>query len=784
MDVRFWGTRGSIASPGLQTTRYGGNTPCVEVRADDGTLIVLDCGTGIRSLGLHLLGTVPRPMRIHLFIGHTHWDHIQGFPFFTPAFLPDTELNIYAPAGFQRSLEDALAGQMQYSYFPVKLRDLRSRIHFTELEEGFFRVGEVFVETQYLNHTAPNFAYRIVSGAATLAYAADHEPFWKSAGAAFHHPGDQHHIAFLERADLVIHDAQYVEEEYETRLGWGHSTIEYATDVALAAGAARLALFHHDPSRDDAAVASLEARARARVAARGGTLEVFAAAEGQEIELHGNGHASAVVALSALKSRPIAGRRVLLVSADEGQASAIGQALAEDGLVLLNLLGQRAALHQVRDLAPDLVIVDAQLSDGDGAALIRPLRSRLERPDLPVLLLTGTPDAAAALRSADAGATDCLARPVSAPTLRTRVRAWLARSSVAAGVSADRSAQPAGSPPDHSSCDADARKDQTDAIAQRVNILASVPLFRPLGRDQLEFLATRATEQVYQAGQSVIQQNDPADSLLVVLSGRVRITEATPDIPQVGLILGELGQGEIIGELGILSDQPRTATVVATEPTHCLVLPRQEFLQVLQGSSDLAIALLRVLSRRLADADRLLARYAPDPVTGLASRRAFYDQYRALAAGARRRRTSVLLLLLDVVNLKTINDRFGYAAGDEVLRTVADALKEVTRSTDLVARYGGDEFVVLLADVGPKVAELVAARVERRLSEIIPRRGLTAAVQCSIGMAFSLTPPDTVDTLLREADQDMLRKKGEQPRPPDQADGRPTRTRRSHQVRA
>jgi len=141
MHVRFWGTRGSIPAPGPRTAKYGGNTPCVELRTKDGTLIILDCGTGVRPLGLHLLKSSPLPLRINLLIGHTHWDHIQGFPFFNPAFLPDTELNIYAPLGFQRSVEEVLAGQMQYSYFPVTLRDLRSRMHFTELEEGCFRLG-------------------------------------------------------------------------------------------------------------------------------------------------------------------------------------------------------------------------------------------------------------------------------------------------------------------------------------------------------------------------------------------------------------------------------------------------------------------------------------------------------------------------------------------------------------------------------------------------------------------------------------------------------------------
>ena len=191
MYVRFWGTRGSIAAPGRETSRFGGNTSCVELRASDGTVIVLDCGTGARELGLHLLEHGPRPLRVHLLIGHTHWDHIQGFPFFAPAFMPGVEVNIHAPLGFQKSLGDAMAGQMESAYFPVKLKELRSRIHFTELDEGFFRVGDVLVETQYVNHTAPTIAYRLTNGATTVAYVTDHEPFWIPGGQGFLHPGDQ-----------------------------------------------------------------------------------------------------------------------------------------------------------------------------------------------------------------------------------------------------------------------------------------------------------------------------------------------------------------------------------------------------------------------------------------------------------------------------------------------------------------------------------------------------------------------------------------------------------------
>src|SRR5207245_11129633 len=136
------------------------------------------------------LHSVAHALRVQLVIGPTHSGHIQGFPFFSPAFHPNTELNIYAHSGFHRRVEDDLAGQMQYSYFPVRLHDLRSRIHFTELNEGFFRIGEALVQTQHLNHTAPTLAFRISSHETTLAYVTDHEPYWKMTGREVQHPGD------------------------------------------------------------------------------------------------------------------------------------------------------------------------------------------------------------------------------------------------------------------------------------------------------------------------------------------------------------------------------------------------------------------------------------------------------------------------------------------------------------------------------------------------------------------------------------------------------------------
>ena len=746
MQVRFWGTRGSIAAPGPNTARFGGNTSCVEVRASDGTVIILDCGTGARELGLHLAQTMPQPIRLHLFIGHTHWDHIQGFPFFVPAFLPGSELNIYAPLGFQRGLEEAMAGQMEYSYFPVKMRDLRSRIHFTELDEGFFRVGGVLVETQFLNHTAPTIAYRMTSDGATIAYATDHEPFWNASGRVSQHPGDERHIAFLKGANLVIHDAQYTDAEYRDKVGWGHSSIEYAVDVALAAGVERLVLFHHDPAHDDTTMERMEVMARDHVGRRGQALDVLAAREGLELEVRGSSAAPDMSEASALQHRPIVGGRVLLVSANEPEVAEIEEVLSDDGLVFLRESDLRAALSRGPELLPDIAIIDRELLDGDDDSILDVLRDRLGRRNFPIVVLADSSIPSDAVYRGEASWTDYLPKPFSPPMLRTRVRAWLARTLLVFD------------PVERAALRGERVTGSDDSRARCASLLAALPLFRPLTPEQRDLLLDSATEQTFTAGHVLIRESDPPDRLFVILSGRVRVLEVASDSP-VELIVGELGVGEILGELSVLRNQPRSATVVAIERTHCLVIPQTEFLRVLQSSAELAVSLLRMLAGRLYETDRRLSRFAPDPVTGLSGRRAFHDQYRRLAAVARRRKTGALLLVVDVLQLRAINDRFGYGVGDDVLRTVADALVEATRTTDLIVRHGGDEFVVFFPDASVGDSDIVIARVSDKIKGLSSKRGIPVAIACNFGVAYAQAPPESAEDFLREADQDMLRRK-------------------------
>ena len=292
LTTTFWGTRGSIASPGPETVRYGGNTACVEVRAGDHVLI-FDAGTGIRPLGVSLLKEFEdRQLTVHLFISHTHWDHIQGFPFFVPAYRPTTTINVYGAPGQGKSLEKVLRGQMEADYFPVGLGDLAATIDVHEFRGQPIDIGDVRVDAAYINHPAMNLAYRVTAENRRIVYATDHEPYAHTLDHVAHRGEDGRHfgerldkalIEFSTGADLYIGDAQYTDEEYAARIGWGHSPLSATVDLALAASVRTLAMFHHDPMHADDVVEEMERTARRLVAARGGTMECFAAAERQTV---------------------------------------------------------------------------------------------------------------------------------------------------------------------------------------------------------------------------------------------------------------------------------------------------------------------------------------------------------------------------------------------------------------------------------------------------------------------------------------------------------------------
>jgi len=296
--VRFWGVRGSLPTPGPTTVHYGGNTACVEVRAD-GQLIILDAGTGLRGLGLSLAAEYPDvPLSMTLLISHTHWDHIQGFPFFDPAYNPRNKLRILGYEGAQAGLLTVLSSQMESPYFPVGLREMPSHIAVEELKDARFHIGPVEVKSIFLNHPGVCVGYRINSTCGSIAYLPDHEPYQRYkyhtahpefAGTteflAYGQRMDQRMADFVRDADVLILDAQYDLGEYQARVGWGHGCVDDAVALATQGNVKRLFLFHHDPSHNDEKITRMVEWGRSFVATLKESLRVDAAREGLEVVL-------------------------------------------------------------------------------------------------------------------------------------------------------------------------------------------------------------------------------------------------------------------------------------------------------------------------------------------------------------------------------------------------------------------------------------------------------------------------------------------------------------------
>lgn len=440
MRIHFWGTRGSIARPSPGTLRHGGNTACVEVIADDGTWVVLDCGTGAYELSRDLRARGPLPPLGHLLIGHAHWDHIQGFPFFEPLYDARSEWSVYAAGDGSGHLKRILSEQMSPEHHPIALGDLTASVHFRVLTEGTFRVGGIRVTAQYLHHSALTLGYRLEADGASLVYATDHEPHvvplhCGPPGSLPVHPEDRRHVAFLAGADLVVHDSQYTLAEYPSRRGWGHTPVECAVDYAIAGAARRLALFHHDPDRDDTAVDELVTLARTRAAATGAPLEIFAAAEGQDLELRGRCAEESQRASgtgSALLTPAVASARTILLAQDDAAlALRLEAVLREDGLRLVKVTGLAEALDAARATPPSLLLLDLDVPRRELLAACRTLRSdgdpRLR--EMPVLLVADSAPSERELQQAfEAGVTDYLSRPIKPTLARSRIRGWLMRS--------------------------------------------------------------------------------------------------------------------------------------------------------------------------------------------------------------------------------------------------------------------------------------------------------------------------------------------------------------------
>ena len=296
LQVRFWGVRGSIPCPGPATARYGGNTSCIQVLGDN-EVIILDGGTGLRELGLKL-SAEKRPLRIHLLLSHTHWDHIQGFPFFTPIYHPANEIIVYGPRALDKSLEEALMFQMQYTYFPVRGVELAAKMQFREIEEQTWKIGDIEFASKSMNHPIRVLAYRFRRGDRAAAYTGDNEPYY-DVMAEKGDPSDpaiRRRIRFIEECnqsvveffrglDVLVADAQYTDEEYAQKRGWGHSSVSQVIASAAGAGVRKLVLFHHEPTHPDAAMDRIAKQSRSMARKVSKKMELIVAREGMTIEV-------------------------------------------------------------------------------------------------------------------------------------------------------------------------------------------------------------------------------------------------------------------------------------------------------------------------------------------------------------------------------------------------------------------------------------------------------------------------------------------------------------------
>ncbi len=306
MRVRFWGVRGSIPCPGPDTVRYGGNTTCFELRfGEKQKLVIIDAGSGIRPLSDFIMkNDFPRgPIDADILISHTHWDHIMGFPFFTPIYIKTTKLRVHGPVTYEEDTLDKIIGdQLRYRYFPVRQEELSASIEYRELKETSFELGDgVFVTTKYLNHPILCLGYRIEYRGKVFCTAYDTEPFRNvfptdpadpdydadaaKEGETAAEEENGKILRFFQDADVLVHDTQYTLKEYRaSKIGWGHSTFEHAVNSAHKAGVKKLFFFHHDPLRTDAQLEELVEKYRNMIRGKS-PLQIDMAREGLEIEL-------------------------------------------------------------------------------------------------------------------------------------------------------------------------------------------------------------------------------------------------------------------------------------------------------------------------------------------------------------------------------------------------------------------------------------------------------------------------------------------------------------------
>jgi phosphoribosyl 1,2-cyclic phosphodiesterase len=291
MLVTFWGTRGSVSTPGRITEKYGGNTPCVSVRCQD-IQIIFDAGTGIRNLGMDLLEEIKQkddPPSLHLFLSHTHWDHIQGLPFFMPSYHKATKLIIYGSPRKGRFLASILKEQMDYEYFPVSMSAFPADISIREIGKEIIRLDPLTIEWQeQVYHPGGSVRYKVNLNGKKVVYATDVELdniFNNYENNEEKKALVREYMGFISHADLLIADGQYTEEQYPDKVGWGHTSIPVLLDMAFQSQVKQVAIFHHDPQHSDKFLDELWMKTRSIYRSRGGKMDLFWAREGMTLAI-------------------------------------------------------------------------------------------------------------------------------------------------------------------------------------------------------------------------------------------------------------------------------------------------------------------------------------------------------------------------------------------------------------------------------------------------------------------------------------------------------------------
>jgi len=280
LKVRFWGTRGSIPSPGQNTIKYGGNTTCLELELGDGTLIIFDAGTGITRLGQKIVSEQKHNV-IHLFFSHSHWDHIQGFPLFKPAYSEDFEIKIYGCSRIFGNLENILTLQMNSEYFPVKFNQLKAKITFEEIVNDEYYLNGARLSCINNNHPGNSNGFKVEEEDKKVVFITDNELLAKNGAATTWNE----FVQFCQGADLLIHDSHYLPHEVKDKLGFGHSSYDQAIDLAIQANVKELIFFHHDPDRTDKQIESVLSDFRDKLTSKHIKMKLDAAKEGTKYRI-------------------------------------------------------------------------------------------------------------------------------------------------------------------------------------------------------------------------------------------------------------------------------------------------------------------------------------------------------------------------------------------------------------------------------------------------------------------------------------------------------------------